>query len=138
MNKILKALAATAALAAVVPFHGEGDKNKGSIKALLWRADWDIDPDYQAQSDIKVLIGFNNPFEKKNEETHLFADELVVDYCCDSTLVRDCAHTEEHECCCGDEGDVCGENCICGGGVDCACGDNCCCDKTESEENCEG
>ena len=138
MNKFLKALAATAALAAVVPFHGEGDKTKGSIKALLWRADWDIDPDYQSQSDIKVLIGFNNPFEKKDKETHLFADELVVDYCCDSTLVHDCAHTEEHKCCCGEENDACTCDGECDCGDDCTCGDNCCCGETKSEENCEG
>ena len=137
MNKILKALATTAALAAVVPFHGEGDKTKGSIKALLWRADWDIDPDYQSQSDIKVLIGFNNPFEKKDKETHLFADELVVDYCCDSTLVHDCAHKD---CCCdapneeyddvdastSEEGCTCGGNCG-GCGDECTCGDDCTC-----------
>ena len=121
MKKFLKVLAAAAAVAAVVPFHAEGDKNKGSIKALLWRADWDIDPDYQSQSDINVLIGFNNPFENLNKESDLFADDLVVDYCCDGetiTYTDDCTCEEcaceeapasepveetDDECDCGEE-----------------------------------
>ena len=95
MKKFLKVLAAAAAVASVVPFHAEGDKNKGVIKALLWRADWNIDPDYQSQSDINVLIGFNNPFEHFNKESDLFADDLVVDYCCDGETVT---YTEECTC----------------------------------------
>ena len=131
MKKILKVLAATAALAAVVPFHSEGDKNKGTIEALIWKAKWDIDPDYQTQSDIHVLLGFNNPFKKKNHEAELFADELVVDYCCDSTLAHDCVHsdcccdapdeeyddvdasTKEEPCTCGDQCGDCGDDCTC-------------------------
>ena len=98
MKKFLKVLATAAAVAAVVPFHAEGDKNKGSIKALLWRADWDIDPDYQSQSDINVLIGFNNPFEGLNKESELFADDLVVDYNCNGETI-----TYTDECICGDD-----------------------------------
>ena len=128
MKKILKVLAATAALAAVVPFHGEGDKTKGSIKALLWRADWDIDPDYQSQSDINVLIGFNNPFKKENKESELFADDLVVDYCCDTTLVRDFDCAEDEDCAPDaeyDDVDASTKECDCGS--ECTCGDHCSC-----------
>ena len=137
MKKFLKVLAATAAIASVVPFHGEGDKKSGTLEALLWKAKWDIDPDYQSNSDINVTIGFNNPFKKKDPEAELFADDLVVDYCCDSTLVQDCAHTEE-KCCCDapdaeyDDVDACTceDNCKCGG--DCKCeGD---CGETASDE----
>lgn len=114
MKKFLKVLAAAAAVAAVVPFHAEGDKNKGAIKALLWRADWDIDPDYQSQSDINVLIGFNNPFKSLNKESELFADDLVVDYCCDGETV-----TYTDDCTCSE---------------DCTCGDECTCNEAPAAE----
>ena len=127
MKKFLKVLAATAAVAAVIPFHAEGDKNKGAIKALLWRADWDIDPDYQSQSDINVLIGFNNPFKKENKESHLFADEIVVDYCADK------APDAEY-----DDVDACtSEDCCCGGEDQCTCGGEGHCHEDSSEHHCD-
>jgi len=132
MKKILKVLATTAALASVIPFHAEGDERKGTVKALLWKVKWDIDPDYQSQSDINVTIGFNNPFKKEDKEAHLFADELVVDYCCDSTLAHDCAQTPD--CCCGEEKTADEESCTCGG--DCQCGGDC--DCGEGECQCSG
>ena len=135
MKKILKVLAATAALAAVVPFHGEGDENGGTVEALLWKAKWTMDPDYQSDPEVNISFGFNNPFKKKSPEAELFADELVVDYCCDSTLVHDCANNEE--CCCDapsaeyDDVDAVTkeEPCTCGGqcGDDCTCGNDCTC-----------
>ena len=137
MKKILKVLAATAALAAVVPFHGEGDETGGTVEALLWKAKWTMDPDYQSDPEVNISFGFNNPFKKKNPEAELFADELVVDYCCDSTLADDCAHKN---CCCdapneeyddvdastSEEGCTCGGNCG-GCGDECTCGDDCTC-----------
>ena len=97
MKKFLKVLAATAALASVVPFKVKADENSGSVEALLWKATWTLDPDYQADPDVNVTFGFNNPFAKSEEE-HLFADELVVDYCCDSSLQNTVApHADE--CC---------------------------------------
>ena len=128
MNKILKALAATAALAAVVPFHGEGDKTKGSIKALLWRADWNIDPDYQSQSDINVLVGFNNPFEGLKKESELFADDLVVDYCCDEGITPNTVMYRDEDCQCEDECDCQCED---------KCADECSCGCAEAEETAE-
>ena len=81
MKKFLKVLATAAAVAAVVPFHGEGDKHSGEIKGLLWKASWKIDPEHKTQSDINVIIGFNNPFEHfGNKESELFADDLMVNY----------------------------------------------------------
>ena len=132
MTKILKVLAATAALAAVVPFHGEGDETGGIVEALLWKAKWTRDPDYQSDPEVNISIGFNNPFKKKNPESELFADELVVDYCCDNTLANDCAHHED--CCCDapsaeyDDVDAATKEDQCGScGDDCACGDDCTC-----------
>ena len=138
MKKILKVLAATAALAAVVPFHGEADDNGGTIEALLWKAKWTMDPDYQSDPEVNISFGFNNPFKKKSPEAELFADELVVDYCCDSTLAQDCAHNDK--CCCDapdeeyDDVDASTkeEPCTCGGqcsdcGDECTCGDDCTC-----------
>ena len=46
--KFLKVLAAVAAVAAVVPFRGEGDENGGELEGLFWKATWKIDPDYQS------------------------------------------------------------------------------------------
>ena len=122
MKNFLKFLATAAAVAAVVPFHAEGDKHSGEIKGLLWKASWKIDPEHKTQSDINVLIGFNNPFDhlKKNDEDELFADDLVVDYCCDETLARETVHSDksadvaddnetetDDDCSCNDE--TCGE-----------------------------
>ena len=135
MTKFLKVLAATAALAAVVPFHGEGDDKGGTVEALLWKAKWTRDPDYQSDPEVNISFGFNNPFKKKNEEAELFADELVVDYCGDNTMTYsyccdtpdveydnvDATTTEEPEksCTCGDQNNDCGS--------DCTCGDQCTC-----------
>ena len=122
MKKFLKVLATAAAVAAVVPFHGEGDKHNGEIKGLLWKASWKIDPEHKAQSDINVIIGFNNPFKHfSNKESELFADDLMVNYCCDGetvTYTDDCTCEEcsceetpaaepiaepQSECTCGEE-----------------------------------
>ena len=125
MKKFLKVLAAAAAVAAVVPFHGEGDENGGTLKALLWKATWKLDPDYQSDPDITVTFGFNNPFTKECAEDHLFADELVVDYCCDNSLVHDCGNIPDYpcgECECETEcesGDVCS---CCDSETPCDCG----------------
>ena len=95
MKKFLKVLATAAAVAAVVPFHGEGDKHNGEIKGLLWKASWKIDPEHKTQSDINVIIGFNNPFEHFNKESELFADDLMVNYTCEGETVT---YTEECVC----------------------------------------
>ena len=101
MKKFLKVLATAAAVAAVIPFHGEGDKHSGELKGLLWKASWKIDPEHKTQSDINVLIGFNNPFEHFRKEADLFADDLMVNYNCESVTT-----TYTDEC-------VCGEDCVC-------------------------
>lgn len=94
MKKFLKVLATAAALAAVVPYKGKADENGGELKSLLWKATWKLDPDYRSESDINITFGFNNPFENENKESHLFADELVVDYCCDDSPAQTPAHSE--------------------------------------------
>ena len=87
MKKVLKILAAAAAVAAVVPYKCKTDENGGVVQGLLYKVTWTQDPDFMSEPDVNVTFGFNNPFEKKGEESELFADELVVDYCCDDTLV---------------------------------------------------
>ena len=122
MKKFLKVLAATAALASVIPFKVKADENSGSVEAMLWKANWTLDPDYQADPDINVTFGFNNPFAKENPEDHLFADELVVDYCCDNSLVHDCGNIPDCpdiECECDCEGAETTCECDCG----CSCGE---------------
>lgn len=94
MKKFLKVLATAAALAAVVPYKAKADENGGELKGLLWKATWNLDPDHRSESDINITFGFNNPFENENNESHLFADELVVDYCCDDSLAQAPAHSE--------------------------------------------
>ena len=129
--KLLKILAATAAIASIVPFHGEGDEKGGTIEALLWKAKWTVDPDYQSDPEVNITFGFNNPFKKKNEESELFADELVVDYCCDSTLIHDC---EENACCAPDaeydDVDACTSE------DNCQCGENCGCQDEPAQPCC--
>ena len=118
MKKFLKVLAATAALASVVPFKIKADDNSGSVEALLWKVNWNMDPDYQSDPEVNVTFGFNNPFADANPEKHLFADDLVIDYCCDNTLVHDCGNIPDfpcNECDCDDTEDDC----------DCDCGCNC-------------
>ena len=87
MKKFLKILAAAAAVAAVVPYKCKTDENSGLVQGLLYKVTWTKDPDCLSEPDVNVSFGFNNPFEKQMEESELFADELVVDYCCDDTLV---------------------------------------------------
>ena len=127
MKKFLKVLATAAAVAAVVPFHGEGDKYSGEIKSLLWKANWKIDPERKTQSDINVLIGFNNPFEHFNKEADLFADDLVVDYCCDEGITPNTVIYRDEECECGCEAEApaAEENCECS---------DCCAEESTSEE----
>ena len=129
MKKFLKILAATAAVAAVIPLRGEGDENGGELEGLLWKATWKLDPHYQSEPDINITFGLNNPFKKANKESHLFADELVVDYCCDETLTHAPVHTETQlftEEDFADEPETTGteesETTECGCGEDCNCG----------------
>lgn len=99
MKKIWKVLAATAAVASVIPVFSETDEKGGTLEALLWKAKWTHDPDYESKPEVDISIGFHNPFKKlskRNQEDHLFADELMVDYCCDNTLVHDCTQEEKN------------------------------------------
>ena len=86
MKKVFKILAAAAAVAAVVPYKCKANESGGLVQGLLYKVTWTQDPDYLSEPDVHVTFGFNNPFAK-NEEEHIFADDLTVDYCCDDTLV---------------------------------------------------
>ena len=109
MKKFLKVLAAVAAVAAVVPYRGEGDEKGGELEGLLWKATWTRDPDYHSEPDINVTFGFNNPFKGLKKEPKLFADDLVVDYCGEggitpnTVMYRDEDCTCDHECECKSE-----------------------------------
>ncbi len=84
--KILTAVAAAAAVAAVVPYKVKTDDAGGLVQGLLYKVKWTQDPDFLSEPDVHVTFGFNNPFAK-SEESELFEDDLAVDYCCDDTLV---------------------------------------------------
>ena len=85
-TKILCAFLGAAAAAAVIPYKIKSDDAGGLVQGLLYKVKWTQDPDFLSEPDVHVTFGFNNPFEKE-KEAELFADELVVDYCCDDTLV---------------------------------------------------
>ena len=76
--KLLKILAATAAVASVIPLRNKVTKNNGSLEALLWKASWSVDPDYQSEPDVHITVGFNNIFRKADKEEELFDEEVVV------------------------------------------------------------
>ena len=133
MKKVLKILAATAALASVIPFHSETDENGGTMKALLWKAKWTRDPDYHSDPEVNINIGFNNPFEKKHKEADLFADELVADYCCDDTMTYHYSSDTpdvEYDNVNAVTAEDSSKSCACG--ENCACGEECTCDKDDT------
>ncbi len=123
MKKFLKVLAAVAAVAAVVPYRGEGDEKGGEIEGLLWKATWTRDPDYQSDPDINVTFGFNNPFKSLKKESELFADDLVVDYCGEGGIAPNTVMYHDEECACGD---------------DCKCENNCTCEDDAYASAAEG
>ena len=128
MKKFLKVLAAAAAVAAVIPYKAKADENGGEVEGLFWKVDWKLDPDYQSDPDVNVTFGFNNPFEAMKKESHLFADDLVVDYCCDEGIAPNTVmYTEED---CGDDCD-CDDNCT--DTVE-APAEPCCCENKPTEE----
>lgn len=108
MKKFLKILATAAAVAAVIPYKAQADENGGEVEGLFWKVDWKLDPDYQSDPDINVTLGFNNPFEAFKKESHLFADDLVVDYCCDEGITPNTVMYRD-------------ETCECSGADECKC-----------------
>ncbi len=116
MKKFLKVLTTVAAVAAVVPYKGEGDENGGTLEGLLWKATWTRNTERKTEPDINITLGFNNPFKSLQKESHLFADDLVVDYDCDSCSTTVCHddHCECDGCACADE--AADEGCCCEAG----------------------
>ena len=135
MKKFLKLLAGTAVLASVVPHRNKITEKGGSLEALLWKASWTIDPDYQSDPDVHVTVGFNNIFRKADEESELFTDDLVVDYCCDEGIAPNTVMYRDEECKCESE-----EKCDCGCNEDDAYGsaaegfEEGCCAGADDEE----
>lgn len=78
MKKFLKFLGAAAVIASVVPYRVEKKGGRKIYTALLWRGSNQPDPDTGSRS-VCVDLSFNNPFSVPGE-THLFADEITVDY----------------------------------------------------------
>ena len=112
MKKFLKVLAAVAAVAAVVPYRGEGDEKGGELEGLLWKATWTRDPDYHTEPDINVTFGFNNPFKSLKKESELFADDLVVDYCAEGGITPNTVMYRDEDCTCECEsGNKCDHGC---------------------------
>ena len=89
MKKLLKTLAATAVFASVIPTKWNKTEDGGSLEAMLWKATWTPKEIAPGSTEVNIHFGFHNPFsnKKKNEEEDLFADELIVDYTCDNTVV---------------------------------------------------
>ena len=84
MKTFLKVLGTTALLASLVPFSHKKDEEAGqdTYQALLWSLVSRPDPEAENKRKLEITLGFNCPFSKKNEdeEAHLFADELTVNY----------------------------------------------------------
>jgi len=80
MKKFWKVLGTTALLASVIPYEVKKEGNKKTLTALLWSATDRRDENSGEKHKINISFKFNNPF-KRTEESHLFADELTVDYC---------------------------------------------------------
>ena len=101
--KLLKILAATAAVASVIPLRNKVTKNSGSLEALLWKASWSVDPDYQSEPDVHITVGFNNIFRKADKEEELFDEEVVVAED-ESVFYADTDHCDcDYDCDCAEE-----------------------------------
>lgn len=81
MKTFLKVLGTTALLASLVPFSHSKDEetDQETYQALLWKAVNRPDPEDAGKRKLDISFGFNNPLAK-DEEAHLFADELTVNY----------------------------------------------------------
>jgi outer membrane biosynthesis protein TonB len=77
MKKLFKVLGATAVLAALVPYSFKKDGDTTHLKALTWSGSVGPEP-AEGGALVEVNVGLNSPFAQ--EEAHLFADELTVNY----------------------------------------------------------
>lgn len=81
MKNIWKILGAAAAVAALTPHSWDQDPKTGKAKytALLWSAT--VEPKAEGEGKtVSLSLGLNIPTVKMNEEAHLFADDLLVNY----------------------------------------------------------
>ena len=81
MKNIWKLLGAAAAVAALTPHSWDQDPKTGKRKytALLWSAT--VEPKAEGEGKtVSLSLGLNIPTVKMNEEAHLFADDLLVNY----------------------------------------------------------
>lgn len=80
MNKFLKILGTTALIAGLTPYRVEKNKETGEykVKALLWQAS--KKPGANEEKDTLTVKFFTFGREEEEEETHIFSDELTVDY----------------------------------------------------------
>jgi len=80
MKKFFKFLGTAAAVAALVPYQINNDGGRLNAKGLFWTATGSkrSTPD-GPERKLDITIEFNNPFAR-NQEAHLFADDLTVDY----------------------------------------------------------
>ena len=97
MKNVIKALGAAVLIAGLSPYRvttntATGDKK---IRALLWKATYSKDPE---KKGLSLDFGFFPPNEE--EETHLFADELVV-------------HYHNGQPCCADDESCCADSAAC-------------------------
>ena len=81
MKKFLKILGAAALVAGFAPYRFEVDEETGTqkVQALLWSITRTPAKD-DGKPELALNFGPQAFTQKEEEETHLFSDELTVDY----------------------------------------------------------
>lgn len=79
MKKIWKVLGVAALAVGFTPYRVEKDEETGEkkVQALLWKMT--RKPMEEEKEEVSISFGFNSPARKENE-AHLFSDDLNVEY----------------------------------------------------------
>lgn len=79
MKKIWKVLGVAALAVGFTPYRVEKDEETGEkkVQALLWQMT--RKPMEEEKEEVSISFGFNSPARKENE-AHLFSDDLNVEY----------------------------------------------------------
>ena len=81
MSAIWKLLGAAAALAGLAPYKVNKDEETGEVKvkALLWNATYAPATEEKSKT-VDVHFGLNVPGKEKEDETHIYTDDVTVSY----------------------------------------------------------